>query len=111
MTRPDLSYTAGLLAKFMQKPGQKHAEALKRVFSYLSGTCGYGITFRSGDPTILVGYSDADWRNAKTSKSVSGMVFPLHGTAVSWRAKSQPTVSLSTAEAELMAAARAAQEA
>eukprot|EP00961_Rhodomonas_salina_P300782 3940114-Rhodomonas_salina.2 len=75
MTRPDLSYTAGSLAKFMQKPGQKHTEALrlKRVFHYLSGTHRYGITFRSGDPMILVGYSDADWSNEETSKSVSGM--------------------------------------
>eukprot|EP00961_Rhodomonas_salina_P197853 2669875-Rhodomonas_salina.1 len=111
MTRPDLSYAAGSLAKFMQKPGRKHAEALKRVFRYISGTRDYGITFRSGDPTILVGYSDADWSNAETSKSVSGMVFTLHGAAVSWRAKSQSAISLSTAEAELMAAARAAQEA
>lgn len=81
------------------------------MFWYISGTRDFSITYSSGDPTIIVGYSDADWSNAETSKSVSGLVFTLHGAAVSWRAKSQSMVSLSTAEAELMAAARAAQEA
>eukprot|EP00961_Rhodomonas_salina_P285723 3861192-Rhodomonas_salina.4 len=71
MTQPDLSFTMGLLAKFMQNPGRQHQEALKRVFRYLSGTRGYGITYCSGDPTVLVGYSDADWSNAENSKSVT----------------------------------------
>ncbi len=85
--------------------------ALKRVFRYLSGTRDRGLVYRAGGPTVLYGYSDADWSNDDNSRSVSGMVFMLHGAAVSWRAKTQPTVSLSTAEAELLAAGRAAQEA
>eukprot|EP00961_Rhodomonas_salina_P295301 3935336-Rhodomonas_salina.1 len=78
MTRPDLSSTTGSLAKYMQNPCRQHQEALKQVFHYLSGTRGYGITYRSGDATVLVGYSDADWSNAEKSKSVSGLVFTLH---------------------------------
>eukprot|EP00961_Rhodomonas_salina_P137951 1855838-Rhodomonas_salina.1 len=89
MTRPDLSYITGALTKYMQHPGRQHQEAIKRVFRYVSGTREYGITYRSGDTTVLVGYSDADWSTAENSKSVSGLVFTLHGAAVSWRAKSQ----------------------
>eukprot|EP00961_Rhodomonas_salina_P238255 3220222-Rhodomonas_salina.1 len=35
----------------------------------------------------------------------------LHGAAISWRSKSQEIVAMSTAEAEFIAASRAAQEA
>ena len=34
-TRPDLSVSAGYLSRFMQNPGVKHWEALKRVIRYL----------------------------------------------------------------------------
>eukprot|EP00961_Rhodomonas_salina_P079843 1073017-Rhodomonas_salina.1 len=34
----------------------------------------------------------------------------LHGAAISWRSKSQEIVAMSTAEAELITASRAAQE-
>eukprot|EP00961_Rhodomonas_salina_P062354 836999-Rhodomonas_salina.1 len=111
MTSPNLIFITGALAKYMQHPRRQHQEAIKCVFCYVSGTREYGITYHSGDATVLVGYSDADWSNAENSKSVSGLVFTLHGAAVSWRAKTQTSLSLSTAEAELMVAARAAQEA
>lgn len=59
-----------------------------------------------------MGYSDSDWGNdIDTRRSVSGLVFLLHGAGVSWKSKMQPTVALSTAEAEYMAASQAAQEA
>ncbi len=56
-------------------------------------------------------YSNADWSNDENSWSDSGMVFMCLGSAVSWREKPQPSVSLSTAERELLAVGHAAQEA
>eukprot|EP00961_Rhodomonas_salina_P066071 887651-Rhodomonas_salina.1 len=98
----------------MQNPGQEHLAALKRVFRYLSGTRSRGLIFH-GNPdekSVLMGYSDTDWSNdPATSKSVSGLVFMLHGAAISWHSKGQEVVAMSTAEAELIAASRAAQEA
>ena len=44
-------------------------------------------------------------------KSTSGYMFQLGGTAISWRSKKQTCVASSTAEAEYMALASAAQEA
>lgn len=38
MTRPDLSYIVSQLSRYMQSPGEKHADALKRVFRYLNST-------------------------------------------------------------------------
>ena len=43
-------------------------------------------------------------------KSTSGYVFQVGGTAISWRSKKQTCVALSTAEAEYIALASAAQE-
>lgn len=96
----------------MQNPGTQHANAIKRVFRYLNGTRDRGLTFSAGSPSEPIGYSDSDWGNdIDTRRSVSGSVFILHGCAVSWKSKMQPTVALSTAEAKYMAGSRAAQEA
>eukprot|EP00961_Rhodomonas_salina_P208883 2818838-Rhodomonas_salina.1 len=114
MTRLDISFAVSELSRFMQQPGVQHQQALKRVFRYLSGTRDRGLTF-CGTPdrkSVLVGYSDADWSNdPHTSKLISGLVFMLHDAAISWRSKSQEIVAMSTAEAELISASRAAQEA
>jgi hypothetical protein len=42
---------------------------------------------------------------------VTGFVFDLQGGAISWASKRQPTVALSSNEAEYMAVAAATQEA
>jgi KUP system potassium uptake protein len=58
-----------------------------------------------------VGFSDADYAADTTSRrSTSGYVFLLNGAAISWKTKLQPSVSLSTCEAELIALAFALQE-
>jgi hypothetical protein len=55
---------------------------------------------------------DADWAgDANTRRSISGYVFQLGGTPVSWAAKKQQTVSLSSTESKYMASSLAAQEA
>ncbi|KAL0558731.1 hypothetical protein IC582_003313 [Cucumis melo] len=55
-------------------------------------------------PTI-VGYCDADWAgSADDLKSTSGGCFFLENNLISWLSKKQNCVSLSTAEAEYIAA-------
>ena len=44
-TRPDLSYCAGFLSRFMQNPGLAHWQALKRVLRYLKYTKDMGLTY------------------------------------------------------------------
>ena len=59
-----------------------------------------------------MGYCDADWAgDVDDRKSTSGYLFHLAGAPVSWRSKKQTCVALSTAEAEYVALASAAQEA
>ena len=112
-TRPDITYAVSNVARFCAKPTQQHWIAVKRILRYLKGTPNFGLLYSKkslGD--LCVGYSDADWAgDIDDRKSTSGYVFQIGGTAVSWRSKKQTCVALSTAEAEYMALASAAQEA
>ncbi|GJX50790.1 putative reverse transcriptase domain-containing protein [Tanacetum coccineum] len=44
--RPDLSYSVGLLSRFMQEPKEQHMKAIKKVLRYVKGTKDYGITYK-----------------------------------------------------------------
>jgi hypothetical protein len=53
----------------------------------------------------LYGYSGADWdMGIRHRHSISGMVFFLAGAVVAWKTYLQPTLALSTAESEFLAA-------
>eukprot|EP00965_Chrysotila_dentata_P075445 2491522-Pleurochrysis_carterae.AAC.1 len=54
------------------------------------------------------GFADSDWA---TRHSTSSYVFIYGQAAVSWASKKQPTVALSSCEAEIVAASEAAKEA
>ena len=110
-TRPDLAQAVGALARHMAKPTTEHWTAAKGVLRYLSGTANYGITF-GGQELKLTAYCDADYGgDIDTRRSTTGYVFILGGGAISWSSRLQPTVAVSTTEAEYMAAAYAIKEA
>jgi hypothetical protein len=57
---------------------------------------------------VLYGYSDSDWAmDVRHRRSITGIVMCLAGGAVAWKCRVQPTVSLSTTEAEFLAASDA----
>ncbi|EED18958.1 conserved hypothetical protein [Talaromyces stipitatus ATCC 10500] len=62
-TRPDLAFALSRLSKFVQKPGIKHAAALKRVLRYLAGTQNLGIAYYKSysNDSVLYGYSDSNF--------------------------------------------------
>lgn len=110
VTRPDITYAVSNVAKFCAKPTKQHWVAVKRIFRYLKGTQKYGLLYSKKD-FKCVGFSDADWGgDLDDRKSTSGYMFQVGGTAISWRSKKQSCVALSTAEAEYIALASAAQE-
>jgi hypothetical protein len=110
-TRPDLAYSVFLVARFMERPTEMHVAAIKRIMRYLKGTLSLGIMYKkvSGDVLQLNGWTDSDYAgDLDDRKSTSGYLFMLGGGAVSWSSKKQPIVTLSTTEAEFVAAASCA---
>lgn len=116
-TRPDLAFSITALSQFMQNPGQPHWIAMKRLFRYLNRTQQYQLTYQpqAGSETqslTVHGFTDSDWGNDKNDRrSITGWVFMLYGGAVSWQSRKQRTVTLSSVEAEYMAATQATKEA
>ncbi|KAL9840291.1 putative RNA-directed DNA polymerase [Arabidopsis thaliana] len=95
--------------RYMQDPRESHGAALKQVLRYLQGTTGYGLVFKKGDKTGLVGYSDASHSvDADDGKSTGGHVFYINECPISWCSQKQQVVALSSCEAEFMAATEAA---
>ena len=77
------------------------------MLRYLKGTRDDGL-FMSiyGDEGSLLGWSDAGFAGIST-KSQSGMLMSWAGATSLWRSSRQTVSSVSTAEAELVAAALA----
>ena len=109
-TRPDISFAVGQAARFSDNPGFPHWEAVKRIFCYLKGTRDYWLVYGQEEPSIT-GYTDADGMSNEDRHAISGYAFLIDGGAVSWSSKRQSLVTLSTAEAEYVAATHAAKEA
>lgn len=111
-SRPDLMYAASLLSRFMQSPSEIHFAATKRVLRYLKGTTQFGIWYKPRKNGSLIGYVDSDWAgNIDDMKSTMGYVFSLGSGMFSWNSKKQEIVAQSTAEAEYVAGAAAANQA
>jgi hypothetical protein len=113
-TRPDLAYAVAALGRHAATPGPDHQHALERVFRYLRATADYQLVLGRSATSVptLLGYADSDWASdVNDRKSTSGYVFTLGGGAISWSSKKQPTVALSSTEAEYIAGAHAAKEA
>ena len=109
-TRPDLAYGIQQLSQFNSNPTKAHFQAAKRVFRYLQGTQTTGLVYDDGSIIPIQGYCDADYAADHDRKSISGYVFTLAGSPISWQAKKQTTVAQSTVEAEYAAMAHAAKE-
>ncbi|WVZ75490.1 LOW QUALITY PROTEIN: hypothetical protein U9M48_023536 [Paspalum notatum var. saurae] len=84
-TRPDIQFAVCLCARYQASPRTSHRQAVKRIFR---------------------GFSDADHAGCRIdSKSTSGTCQLLGTSLVSWSSRKQASVSLSTTEAEYIAAA------
>lgn len=111
-TRPDLSFSVGVLSRYMQELKESHGVALKQVLRYLRGTLSLGLHFKKGLQAGLVGYSDSSHNvDLDDGKSTTGHVFYLNECPITWCSQKQQVVALSSCEAEFMAATEAAKQA
>ncbi len=113
-TRPDLRFLVSELSQYFTRPTVEQWNTVKHVLRYLKGTQNKELCCRKGaNENLINAYSDADWAADVTDKrSTTGYCISLNknGPLVSWKTKRQPTVALSTCEAEYMALAATVQE-
>lgn len=110
-TRPDISFALGVVSRYMEHPKNIHVNAAKRILSYISGTLDHGIMYEGGGNHEFCGFSDSDYGgNLDTRKSTTGYTFRIGTGVVSWCSQSQKCVTLSTTEAEYIAASEATKE-
>ena len=104
-SRPDISYSVGVCARYRANPKESHMTALKRIIKYVKTTAEFGVWYSNDTNDVLAGYSDADWAgNADDRKSTSRGYFYVGNNLVSWMSKKQNSISLSTAETQYIAA-------
>ena len=86
-------------------------DAARRVLCYAKSTLNFELFYAYGMDIKVFGYSDADWADSSYDRrSTSGYVFSFGSSTVSWSSKKQPTVALSSTEAEYRGATMAACE-
>ncbi|MCH88235.1 hypothetical protein A2U01_0009118, partial [Trifolium medium] len=108
-TRPDLAFSVCLVARYMERPTEIHVAAVKRILRYLKGTVSHGLWYERRKGSELVGWSDSDYAgDIDDRRSTSGYVFMIGSKVVSWSSKKQPIITLSTTEAEFIAATSSA---
>jgi hypothetical protein len=60
-TRPDISYSVGVVSRFMEEPKYTHWKAIKRILRYIKGTVSLGLFYSKSNEHKLMGYSESDW--------------------------------------------------
>lgn len=110
-TRPDIAFAVSSLSRFLNNPSQDHINAAKRVIGYLYNTRNSTLFYSGSSTKLLEGWCDSDFAgNPDNRRSTTGYVFSINGDVVSWNSRLQPTVCLSTVEAEYVAIAQASRE-
>ena len=79
-TRPDIMYAVNVLSRHQSNPTNNEWQMVNRVFRYLKGTKGLGLTF-VGRQNNMEAYSDASFADCKGSLTTCGYILKLYGDA------------------------------
>ena len=139
VARPDISPAVIKLAQYSNNPAKIHYQSLRILMKYLALTKTRGIYFwrnklvpdlpkiqaepcistsditddipHTKQPRIIHGYVDSDWGSDRSHRrSVTGIAIMLGGGVICYKTKYQPTVALSSTEAEFAAACEAGKQ-
>jgi hypothetical protein len=99
MMHPNITFAVSTLSQFLKTPHTTHLKAVKCIFCYLLGTKHFKLVWNMA----VAGFSDADWTSQCHCHSISGFAFFVGLSTISWSAKKQPIISLSSTEAEYVA--------
>eukprot|EP00965_Chrysotila_dentata_P040293 1337329-Pleurochrysis_carterae.AAC.2 len=105
--RPGEALTIGILARALTFPTAEMDDYANRVLAYMAENADNGIEFKPGGRAELVAYSDSDWAVAH---STTGFCVTYGGAAIFYGSKRQHCISLSSTEAEIVAASHTAAE-
>ena len=112
-TRPDIAYATHQCARFASDPKEHHGQAVRWLCRYIAGTKDKGITFKPKDESFNV-FVDSDFSgnwsrdtaewDTDTARSRAGFIITYAGCPIFWSSKLMTEISLSTTEAEYIAA-------
>ena len=113
-SRPDIANAVQELSKVLDEPSATAYMEMLRLTKYVLETRYFGLKIQPSmqdDVWVLYVYSDSDYGGDKDSCiSVGGYVLYVCGVPVSWSSRSQRTITLSSTEAEWIAASKAVKE-
>ena len=110
---PRLAFVAQDLAQFVNNPGPAHVAAARRVLAHQRQNPGRGLTFHGSDAVLnmsyphrhtIIGMCDSGFSH-KGEKAVSCVSVLMNGAVIHHVARRQSTVSQTSTEAEVKAAA------
>ena len=108
-TRPDIMFAVSLFSIFMESLKNTHWRFGKRILRYIVETTNFGIHYTSNSHFTLIGYTDSDFASfIDDRKCTSGYVFSIGLGSIALVSKKQPIATLSSVEAEYVAATTAA---
>ena len=110
--RPDIAYSAKEVCRAMAAPTVGAWKKLKRMVRYLLGTRRTVLMYPwQGVEQDIETYSDSDWAGCRsTSKSTSGGAVTIGEHYIKGWSSTQASITLSSAEAELVAMTKAVAE-
>ena len=84
-TRPDISFSVNLLARYSSAPTRRHWNSIKHILRYLNGTTDMGLFYSNKSKEKLLGYEDAGYLSDQhKARSQTEYVFNYNGTTISW---------------------------
>ena len=136
VARTDIAYAVIKLSQYVANPAKLHYQAVQHLFKYLALTKDRGVYYwrkhpipelpvipaepcvshseilntipKTKQPQRMHAYVDSDWGSDRTHRrSVTGLVIMLAGGVIAYKSKYQPTIALSSTEAEFTAASEA----
>ncbi|XP_071739992.1 uncharacterized mitochondrial protein AtMg00240-like [Rutidosis leptorrhynchoides] len=70
-SRPDITLSVTVCARFQSNPKKSHSKAVVRIFQYLKGTPNLGIWYPHGSDFNLTAYTDADHGGCHVDRKIT----------------------------------------
>jgi hypothetical protein len=111
--RPDTAYCVKELSRLLGNMNEHAWVRAKHLLRYLQGTRGAYLRLGGGFEKVneVSVFSDSNWAAGPTRRSTSGGCIFVHGCLITSWARTQPSIALSSCEAEVVALSEAAKEA